>query len=255
MMMKSWLKPLPIKRLLFIGAPWILIVAVSSGHAWAAAPFMSAGSVSGTPGTSVTFPIDFHAGSPDVASVQFTIIIPPGVSGLSFSAGGFSTCSQSGSNYNCIYFQLITPPVPIVTGTLFNITFQLASNATPGTYPITLTNVVMADTSVVSQSVPPGPSVNGVLTVLGTPQLALTKSVDKPNATSGTTLTYTIQYQNTGTAPATNATISDPVPAGTTLVAGSISSGGTQSGGVITWSLGTVAAGASGNVSFQAKVQ
>jgi uncharacterized repeat protein (TIGR01451 family) len=90
------------------------------------------------------------------------------------------------------------------------------------------------------------------------PAITLTKTVDKASAISGTTLTYTIAYQNTGTAAATNFVIKDIVPAGLTV--GTINNGGTSStsGGITTimWTIGgTIPAGGSGSVSFVATVQ
>jgi uncharacterized repeat protein (TIGR01451 family) len=89
----------------------------------------------------------------------------------------------------------------------------------------------------------------------GVPNVVITKTADKASAISTDKITYTITYQNTGTGNATNVTIQDVIPSGTTLVAGSITGGGTVSGGTITWSIGTVNAGAAAaNVSFQVTV-
>ena len=51
----------------------------------------------------------------------------------------------------------------------------------------------------------------------------------------GDTVTFSIQYQNTGS-DATNVVITDVVPTGSTLVAGSTGTG-TVSGTTITWTL------------------
>ena len=67
-------------------------------------------------------------------------------------------------------------------------------------------------------------------------------------------MTFTIQYQNTSTGAANNVVITDVVPTGSTLVAGSISAGGTVSGNSITWNVGAVVGGVSGTVSFQVQV-
>ena len=92
------------------------------------------------------------------------------------------------------------------------------------------------------------------LTVRSTANLTLTKSASPTTAVSGANVTFTIQYQNTGTGNATSVVITDVVPTGSTSVTGTITGGGTYSGGTITWNLGTIAGGASGSVSFQAKV-
>ena len=80
------------------------------------------------------------------------------------------------------------------------------------------------------------------------PELTLTKSVDKATATPGETLVYTLSYSNTGDADATLTEITDVVPAFTTFAVAS--GGGTEAAGIVTWSLGTIAAGASGSVTL-----
>ena len=72
------------------------------------------------------------------------------------------------------------------------------------------------------------------------PGLTIFKSAPASVA-SGSNLTYTISYSNTGTANATNVVIRDPLPAGTTFV--SASNGGMLSGGNVVFNIGTVNAG------------
>lgn len=83
------------------------------------------------------------------------------------------------------------------------------------------------------------------------PGLAAGLTVNKTgpaSAASGSNITYTINYANTGGAPATGVIIKDTVPAGTTFV--SATGGGTLGAGVVTWTIGTLAPGASGSVQF-----
>ena len=81
------------------------------------------------------------------------------------------------------------------------------------------------------------------------PVLTITKEADKAAVDVGTNLTYTITYHNTGGADATATVIRDTVPAGTTFV--SATGGGTESGGTVTWNIGTVAKKTgTGTVSF-----
>ena len=75
------------------------------------------------------------------------------------------------------------------------------------------------------------------------PTITLSKSADVTTAEPGDTITYTLTYGNTGPGDATNLVITDTIPTNTTLVPGSISGGGTESGGVITWNLGPLLAG------------
>ncbi len=72
---------------------------------------------------------------------------------------------------------------------------------------------------------------------------------------------YTLTYSNTGDATATDVTVSDPLPGGTSFVSAGGTSGdgsrrisGTLSNGVVTWSVGDVPAGASQTLVFTAQV-
>jgi uncharacterized repeat protein (TIGR01451 family) len=78
------------------------------------------------------------------------------------------------------------------------------------------------------------------------PVLTISKSESQDPIAAGALLTYTIAYQNTGTASATGVTISDTVPTNTTF--SSATAGGTLNAGVVTWTIGTVTAGASASV-------
>lgn len=82
--------------------------------------------------------------------------------------------------------------------------------------------------------------------------ITLVKQVDKTSASSGETITYTINYQ-VGITSATSAKIEDPIPFGTSFI--SATKGGVSDGTKVTWNLGSLAVGASGSVSFQVKVE
>lgn len=97
----------------------------------------------------------------------------------------------------------------------------------------------------------------------------LTKSVDKAGATPGTTITYTIAYQNTGTSTLSDLRITDPTPAFTTYAAsacGTLGAGltgcsvATQpaagASGTVEWRFtGTLSPGATGNVTVSVQIQ
>jgi uncharacterized repeat protein (TIGR01451 family) len=89
--------------------------------------------------------------------------------------------------------------------------------------------------------------------VPGSPVLAISKSDSPDPVGAGANLTYTLSYSNTGNASATGVVITDTVPVNTTFV--SATGGGSLSGGVVTWSLGTLAAGASGTVQMVVRVK
>ena len=87
------------------------------------------------------------------------------------------------------------------------------------------------------------------------PGLAAGLSVNKSgpvSASTGSNITYTINYANSGGATATNVVIQDTVPAGTTFV--SATGGGVFAAGVVTWNIGNLAAGASGSVQFTVNI-
>jgi uncharacterized repeat protein (TIGR01451 family) len=86
------------------------------------------------------------------------------------------------------------------------------------------------------------------------PNMALTLSADKTKASTGDNITYTVRYTNTGSGPASNVIVSVPVPSSTTFV--SASSGGTYNATTkkVSWTISSLAAGASGTVTFQVKI-
>ena len=97
--------------------------------------------------------------------------------------------------------------------------------------------------------------------------MSMTKAADVTSAAPGDTVTYTITYQNTGSAGASQVVITDTLPADVDYTAGSVTLNGTAktdaadgdevtvSGGVVTITLSTVAAGAQGTITFQVTVQ
>lgn len=88
------------------------------------------------------------------------------------------------------------------------------------------------------------------------PNITLAMSADKTTALPGTQVTYTINYTNSGDGEARSVTILAPIPGATTFVSGSASAGGTfdSAQNRITWTIPSVAAGASGYVTFRITV-
>lgn len=81
-------------------------------------------------------------------------------------------------------------------------------------------------------------------TATGAARMTLAKSA--VTSTTDAEITYTLTYRNVGMGVAYAATIEDPLPSGATFV--SASDGGTERGGVVSWSLGNVGRGATGAV-------
>jgi uncharacterized repeat protein (TIGR01451 family) len=102
-------------------------------------------------------------------------------------------------------------------------------------------------------SVPPGAtdpvptnnSISDVILVLAMPDTAVLK-IGPTNVAGSTNFAYTITVSNHGPGAASNVVARDVLPAGLTFV--SASGGGSVDSGVATWTLQTLAAGASTNV-------
>ena len=92
----------------------------------------------------------------------------------------------------------------------------------------------------------------------GAPEIILTKTVngmETVDAEIGDVLTYTISAVNIGDAAATDLVITDVIPEGLKLVEGSVT-GGTESGGTVTWEIGSLDMGEEhrAEVSFQVEI-
>ena len=78
---------------------------------------------------------------------------------------------------------------------------------------------------------------------MAAPDLKVTKTDGMASAQPGQTLIYTVTISNAGNQGATGVTLTDTLPANTTFV--SASDGGVFAAGVVTWNIGSLAAGAS----------
>ena len=84
------------------------------------------------------------------------------------------------------------------------------------------------------------------------PPLRLSLAPDSGPGVAGATFSYTLSYTNDGAVSPTSAVLTMPVPAGTSFA--SASGGGSESGGVVTWDLGTVGTGTAGQVRLEVDV-
>jgi uncharacterized repeat protein (TIGR01451 family) len=89
-------------------------------------------------------------------------------------------------------------------------------------------------------------------TITSAPVLDIGKTASRPLVNAGDSLSYVIDFANSGTDTATGVTIEDHLPPEVTFV--SASDGGTHANGVVTWSLGDKPAGSSGSVSVNVLV-
>jgi uncharacterized repeat protein (TIGR01451 family) len=130
-------------------------------------------------------------------------------------------------------------------------TGQVASTATNGEV---LSNVGVLTAPGIS--LPSNP--DDVIVTVPTGAFTLTKSVNHKSAEFGDTLTYSVLVAATGDADQTNLVVNDSVPDKTTYVDGSATCDApctaSESAGVVTWTIGTLAKGTSTTVSFQVTI-
>src|SRR5204863_221488 len=89
-------------------------------------------------------------------------------------------------------------------------------------------------------------------TVTSAPVLTVSATDAPDPVAAGGSITYTLGYANSGNTDASGVVISDTVPATTTFV--SATGGGSLAAGVVTWSIGSLAASASGSVTLTVRV-
>jgi uncharacterized repeat protein (TIGR01451 family)/fimbrial isopeptide formation D2 family protein len=161
-----------------------------------------------------------------------------------------ATPSQGTYNAGTGVWTVDTVDVGAANKQTLTITAAVNRPAVPGAIPATLTN-----TATVTGADEPDPNPgNNTGTATLTPlyaDLAVTKTVDKPQPNVGNTITYTVTLKNNGTATATGVEVTDALPANVTFVSAT-PQGGTAfapipavspTGGV--WAVPTIAPGAS----------
>lgn len=186
-----------------------------------------------------------NTGNTTANNVVVTDVIP---TGTTFIAG-----SLFGATGTPPTFALLNS---IAAGGIATISFQVqVGDSVPVVNPLANT-ATSAYTYTVDPNVPDGANgtdaSNTATTQVNTADVVATKTVDKAFADVGDTLTYTITLQNNGNVVASNVIINDPIPAGTTFIAGSVV-GATGTPPTLTLT-GPIPAGGSVVVSYQVKV-
>src|SRR2546422_10122321 len=160
----------------------------------------------------------------------------------------------------------LTGPVALASGSTAALLVQIAvpgAGSAGVSDTITVTAISRFNGAVSS-------SARDVLSVSSAPvAFSVTKQVDRPTAAAGDVLTYTLAYAASGTDSASAVQLADTIPVGASYVAGTSRVNGVSvtdaadgdagrlvavGNGVVAVSLGTVAAGAAGSVTFQARV-
>ncbi|MFD2033961.1 hypothetical protein ACFSKL_04110, partial [Belliella marina] len=170
-----------------------------------------------------------NAGPSDALDVTVSDVLPAGTGFVSASNGGMET----GGTVN---WSLGT----IAAGESIELTLVVSTAASleAGT---TISNIAVVDSPTDEDG--PKESDPEDVTVETEAALNITKTASSTTVLAGENITYTITVNNAGPSDALDVTVSDVLPAGTGFV--SASNGGTETGGTVNWSLGTIAAGES----------
>ncbi|MFD2036718.1 hypothetical protein ACFSKL_18075, partial [Belliella marina] len=170
-----------------------------------------------------------NAGPSDALDVTVSDMLPAGTGFVSASNGG----TETGGTVN---WSLGT----IAAGESMELTLVVSTAASleAGT---TISNIAVVDSPTDEDG--PVESDPEDVTVETEAALNITKTAASSTVVAGENISYTITVGNAGPSDALDVTVSDMLPAGTGFV--SASNGGTETGGTVTWSLGTIAAGES----------
>ncbi|MGA8030182.1 MAG: cohesin domain-containing protein, partial [Bryobacteraceae bacterium] len=153
--------------------PLTLMAATLFGIALAAlaatSPSLECGTASGLSGTVVTLPVTFTEGSTEVAGLQYSIGLPSGWSIVSVSAGPATNAASKAVDVNTsngMFMIFGANQNTIATGVVANVQIKIASAAVSGSYPITISGVILSALN--GAPVPSAAPINGSVIVSST---------------------------------------------------------------------------------------
>lgn len=164
--------------------------------------------------------------------------LPSGFSVVSTAPGTLTPSGSPTPGANGTVSWTFSPAASLAAGATGTFAFRAQAGNVAGNY----NNTATANTSFGTLTAAPVPvAVDGA-------RLSFTKTPSTYQATAdgNTPLVYTLRYANDSTVAVANARIVDTLPAGVTYA--SCTGGCSVSGNQVTWSLGTLVAGASGSV-------
>ena len=175
-------------------------------------------------------------------TVSVTDTFPAGIAPTLASGDGWA-CSTAGQTVTCTNFADIAagaslPPISVTT--------SVSSSLAPGT---------LSDTATITNDDgnPVNNSDTDTVNLVTSADLGVTKSVPSPYVTNGGTVTFTMTATNDGPSNATNAQLTDSLPAGLTYVSNTASQG-TYTPGTGVWAIGALADGDSATLTLTANV-
>ncbi|HLX64913.1 MAG TPA: PKD domain-containing protein [Planctomycetota bacterium] len=207
------------------------------------------GVVSAVPGTPVTYTIVVtNAGPSDVIGASVADVFLAALTSPTFTAvqsGGATGFSANGSGN-------INDTVNMPKGS--TITYTATATIDPSATGSVSNTATVTPPAGVTDPTPGNNSATDTDSLLPQTDLALAKSASTLTPILGQTITYTITLTNNGPANATNAVVSDPLPAGLTFVSATPSIGTSYNPGAQTWSVPALNSGANVTLLIQATV-
>jgi uncharacterized repeat protein (TIGR01451 family) len=203
------------------------------------------------PGADLTYTTTVsNIGSADATGVTAQDLLPAGVSFVNADTHGVGSYSSATGVWSI-------GPVPM--GATYELTITVT--VSPGAVNTTLinrftVNVPSGDPSpLVEQPCADDATQSCASTMIpGTPQLVVTKTVDKPTASVGDTLTYTITVANRGTGDATDVVVYETFPANLALTASNTNGLGTFDPVALAWTLPLISPGSTATLTLAGTV-
>ncbi len=196
----------------------------------------SASPLNAQPGDTVTYTISYSNDSPVSASgVTLTDVLPSGLDYVTSSASGGAGFDAGSETLSWNIGSLASGSATVTE------TFQ-ATVTDPYSGTVPLVNTATIDSN---ETVPANASAS-IFIDTPRPNLILEKSASAALIDPGAAVTFTLSYANTGTGTANNVTLTDTVPAGFTF--DSATASGTETAGVVSWTIGDLLAAGSGSV-------
>ena len=196
---------------------------------------------SGSLGGTITYSINYeNTGSDTATGITLQDHLPTEVNFVSASDNGTETGGVV--SWNSLPDFPAGQPARSVTVTV------RANSADTLKDGITLHNTANIDSN---ETAPVSAFVNVLAS--GAPQLKLTKMASTDVVNAGQEITYTLSYENSGTADAGFVRLEDHLPQTNVMTYVSDTGGGSASGNVVTWDIGALAAGQKGSVSVTAR--
>ncbi|MDO8342678.1 MAG: isopeptide-forming domain-containing fimbrial protein [Cellvibrio sp.] len=204
----------------------------------------SAPSIAADGTTQLTFTLNY--GNDSTVSVTNAAISASLVSGATYvSCSGGTACSNTSGNLSWSLGTLAAG----ATGSATLVMTIPNTWTTPSLTQAAMLGATSPDSNPVTKIASSSVAVTGYSFSLPA-AFGLTKTVNATQIAPGGNVTYTISYSNYGGASASNVVITDTLPAGLTYA--SSTGGGVNASGTVTWTIGTVTAGASGSVTVTA---